>query len=92
MIIIFRGKEEYYNDLEEFDQKSGITRKELKNMSRGTYIIKGDKEICMLWEFKINPDEIAKGMKETREDIKQVERNHRNKCRMLREEERMLSG
>ena len=91
MIVILRGKEEYYNSLEEFDQKSGITRKELKAMSRGTYIIKDDKEFVMLFEFKINPEEIAKGLNETREDIKQVVRNHKNKLKLAREEERILS-
>lgn len=91
MIIILRAKEEYYNSLEEFDEKSGITRKELKAMSRGTYIIKGDKEILMLWEFKISPDEIANGLNETREDIKQVIRNLNNKLKIAREEERILA-
>ena len=91
MIVILRGKEEYYNSLEEFDQKSGITRKELKAMSRGTYIIKDDKEFVMLFEFKITPEEIAKGLNESREDVKQVVRNHKNKLKLAREEERILS-
>lgn len=91
MIVILRGKEEYYNSLEEFDDKSGITRKELKAMSRGAYIIKDDKEFVMLFEFKITSEEIAKGLNETREDVKQVVRNHRNKLKLAREEERILS-
>lgn len=91
MIIILRGKEEAYNNLDEFDRKSGITRKELKAMSKGTYIIKNENEYVMLLEFKITPDEIAKGLKETREDVKQVIRNHRNKLKIAREEERILS-
>lgn len=91
MIVILRGKEEYYNSLAEFEEKSGINRKDLKLMSQGQYIMKEDREILMLLEFTPTVDDIALMTEESKNYVKIVFRNHRRKLHLAITEERILS-
>lgn len=91
MIIILRGKEEYYNSLKEFEEKSGLTRKELKSMSRGAYIIKDNREYVMLLDFNITCRDVSYAGKEGENFVFMVVRNHKRKIKSALQEERTLS-